>query len=144
MSFILGQATLGVDALGIPPGTTALDAIPLDPEMLWVDEHGWTPVRDRVRTSVTGKPIVTTATLQYGRPITIERCWLTRLTILQLRDLIDSGGWSGTLLLRTGQQFVVRWRIEDGALDSQAVPLYSDPTDDSLSICTLRFMEIPL
>ena len=144
MSFILGHSILGDTALGLPAGATALDAIPLDSYMLWVDEHGWTPVRERVRTGVTGRPIVTHAILQYGRPITIERCWLDRATILLLRALIDTGGWTGTLMLRTGQSFHVRWRIEDGPLDVAAVPLYSDPVDDSPAICILRFMEVPI
>lgn len=143
---VLGLMTLGEGVLGdqTDAGGAALGAIPLDEHMTWSDEHAWTPVRERVQPSVTGKPIITHATLQYGRPITLTRCWLTRSTVLTLRSLIDVGGYTNTLTLPDGRSFIVRWRQEDGAIEDEPAPLVSDPADDDRLMCVLRFMEILL
>lgn len=150
-SAVLGAATLGTMVLGdaSQPVGPSLGNIGLDDQMTWPDEDDWTPVRERVRPSVTGKPIVTYATLKYGRPITCAGhggtgMFLTRATVVQLKALRDTAGYRGLLTLTDSRQYGVRWRHADGAIDVDPLPLYSDPQPTDLLRVILRFMEIPL
>lgn len=142
---VLGDAVLGEMILG-PVGVSTgarLGEIPLDEHMTWSDEHGWTPVRERVQTSITGQPLITPAIIGYGRPLTITRCWLTRDIVNQLQASVSTPGYAGWLTLADSRQYWVRWRHEDGGIDALPAPLVSDPTADDRLMCTLRFMEIP-
>lgn len=128
--------------------TAALDGIALDENMTWSDEDAWSPVRERVRPSVTGKPIVTHATLQYGRQITLEGyrgagMWLRRSTVTALKALRDTGGYTGTLTLADGRTFNVRWDHARTPIEVEPIPLTSDPQADDFLRCILRFMEVP-
>ncbi len=124
-----------------------LDGIDLGVEGWWSDRHGWTPVRERVRTGITGKPIVTTATLQYGRPITLADLALDRAVLDALEALRDTAGSTHTLTLWDGAVYPVMWRHADVAIESRPFEPAQDPTDaavDQRYIVTLRFFEVPL
>jgi len=128
--------------------TAMLDTIPLDDAMTWQNEHGWTPVRERVAPSVTGKAIVTHATLQYGRSVVLNRgdagMWLSRATVAALEALRDTGGWTGVLVLADARTMTVRWDHAAGPIEVEPIWLVSDPgAADKLRV-TLRLMEISL
>lgn len=128
--------------------TAALDAIPLDDNMTWPNEHTETPVRERVRPSITGKLIVTHATLQGGNRITCaghngEGMFLTRSSVEQLRATRDTPGYTGTLTFADSRQRNVRWDHGNTPIQVDPLPLYSDPQPDDLLRVILRFMEIP-
>lgn len=129
--------------------TSALDGIALDDHMTWSDEDADTPVRERVQVSVTGKAIRTHATLQFGPRITCAGhdgagMFLTRATVQLLKATLDTGGYTGTLTLADGRQFNVGWDHAAGAIETNPLPLYSDPLPDDLLRVILRFMAYPL
>jgi len=127
--------------------TAALDGIVLSDNMTWVNEHTETPVRERVRTSVTGKLIINHASLQGGARIVCaafagDGMFLTRAVVEQLKATRDISGYTGTLTLADGRQKNVRWDHGQQPIQVEPIPLYSDPLPENLLRVILRFMEI--
>ena len=57
-------------------------ALPLPDDLLWSDEHAWTPAVATVSYLITGALLIQSATRQAGRPITLvgapDMAWVTR------------------------------------------------------------------
>lgn len=91
-----------------------LGAVTLPGDLRWADEFAWSPLVQQTEYSLTGALIVQEAVKQAGRPITLEAkqegLWVTRATVLELRALAETPGWSGTLTLHDGRTFTVCFR----------------------------------
>lgn len=104
----------------MPAAVITLGAVTLPGDLRWADEFTWTPVARSAEYSLTGALIIQEAVKQAGRPITLEAkneslgyVWLDRLTLLALRTLAETAGWSGTLTLADSRSFTVMFR-DDG------------------------------
>jgi hypothetical protein len=124
-------------------GTT----LTLDPDLYWEDEANWHPVEQSVQRTVTGALIVSTATRQKGRPITLRplddtSAWMPRATLDMLRSWAAVAGREMTLTLR-GASYQVIFRHQDGAaIEAEPIVHYSDVDGADSYKITLRFMEI--
>ncbi len=65
-------------------------ALLLPDDLLWSDEHAWTPAVSSVSYLITGALLVQSATRQAGRTITLvgpaDMAWVTRATLETLRS----------------------------------------------------------
>ena len=63
-------------------------ACALPDDLLWADEHAWSPAVASVSYLLTGALLVQSATRQAGRPITLvgpsDMAWVTRATVATL------------------------------------------------------------
>ncbi|CAG2126919.1 hypothetical protein LMG31506_00238 [Cupriavidus yeoncheonensis] len=125
-------------------GTTV---VALSPDLYWSDENNWAPVEQTAQRTITGALIVSAATRQGGRPITLEPSddesgWMTRAVIDQLRNWAAVAGQQMVLTLR-GQDRTVIFRHHDGAgIEAHPVVHYSDVVDGDFYLATVRLMEI--
>ena len=64
-------------------------ALPLPDDLLWADEHAWSPAVASTSYLITGALLIQSATRQAGRPITLvgapDMAWVTRAAVEQLR-----------------------------------------------------------
>ena len=124
-------------------GTT----ITLDPDLYWEDETNWHPVEQSVQRTVTGALVVSAATRQKGRSITLRplddtSAWMSRTTLDTLRSWAAVPGREMTLTLRA-TTYQVLFRHHDGAaIEAEPVIHYSDVDNADYYKITLRFMEI--
>lgn len=122
----------------------------LPDDLLWSDEHGWTPAAAAVSYLVTGALLVQSATRQAGRPITLvgaaDMAWITRLTLQILYDWAalplsaDSGRYE--LTFADGRQSIVAFRHSDGALEAEPVLGIPAHADSDFYRVTLRLMTL--
>jgi len=96
-----------------------LGPVTLPGDLRWSDEFQWTPVQRAAEYSLTGAIIVQEAVKLAGRPITLEAqseaqgyIWLERDTLLELKTLSETAGWSGMLTLADGRWFTVMFRAD--------------------------------
>jgi len=90
-------------------------ALPLPDDLLWSDEHAWSPAVANASYLITGALLIQSATRQAGRPITLvgapDMAWVTRAAIEQLRAwaAIPVGGSTGRfeLTFADGRVFTV-------------------------------------
>jgi hypothetical protein len=94
----------------------------LPDDLLWADEHAWTPAVAAVSYLLTGALLVESAARQAGRPITLvgaaDMAWVTRATVDTLCDWAAepnrqfepclSGFHRRTLVLRFINTFTIR------------------------------------
>lgn len=129
-------------AITLTDGTTTVE---LPPHLKWVDEYSWNPVEQSAEWSLTGQLIVETAQKQAGRSITLEADvnmgWILRSTVEQLYGWASTPGKQLTLTLR-GVQRTVIFRHQDGAIDSELLAYWRDPSPTAPYRLTIRFMEI--
>jgi len=104
----------------MPTPVITLGTVTLPGDLRWSDEFSWTPVARTAEYSLTGALIIQEATKLAGRPITLEAkneslgyVWLERVTLLALKTLAETPGWSGTLTLADARSFTVAFR-DDG------------------------------
>ena len=147
MSFILAQSVLGVDALGLSPGQSAIGSIPLNGNFIWQDEADWTTLRRGTSTTINGALIIEdAAALQAGRPITLggdgrSDVWLDRATVEALRlQAEDPANTALLLVLPDGREYTVAWRYP-GPMTALPIIAYADPIAADNYAVTLRFME---
>jgi hypothetical protein len=122
-------------------GTT----VTLDPDLLWLDENSWHPVEQTVVRSVTGAQIISVATRQGGRYITLQpedegSAWMPLSAVLQLKAWAAVAGQVMTLTIRGTVRSVI-FRHPD-ALEAVPVVHYSDTQEADWYRVTLRFLEI--
>src|SRR5574338_1128201 len=64
-------------------------ALPLPDDLLWSDEHAWSPAVASTSYLITGALLIQSATRQAGRPITLvgahDMAWVTRAMVELLR-----------------------------------------------------------
>lgn len=125
-------------------------ALLLPDDLLWSDEHAWTPAVSSVSYLITGALLVQSATRQAGRPITLvgpaDMAWVTRTTVETLRSwaaeaLSDSKG-RFVLKLADGRTFTVAFRHADTPIETEPVLGIPARTDADFYRLTLRLMEI--
>ena len=125
-------------------------ALLLPDDLLWTDEHSWSPTVASTSYLITGALLVQTATRQAGRHITLvgapDMAWVTRATVEQLRQ------WTGLTLTETSGRFLltfsdsraftVAFRHSDTALEAEPVLGIPARADSDFYRLTLRFLEL--
>lgn len=129
--------------------TVSPTTVTLNPDLYWSDEHNWHPVEQNVERSITGALIVQSAAKLNGsgRPITLApiddaSAWMTRATLLQLRNWAAVPGQVMTLTLR-GESHQVIFRHHDGAaIEAEPIVHFDSVTNDDFYKVTLRLMVV--
>lgn len=125
-------------------------ALPLPDDLLWTDEHAWTPAVASVSYLVTGALLVQSAVRQAGRPITlagaIDMAWVTRETVAALHGwaAVPLGASSGRfeLTLADSRVFAVAFRHGETPVEAEPVAGFPARSDDDFYRLTLRFLEL--
>ncbi len=125
------------------------ETLPLDDDLLWVDEYQYSPVEAAVDVGLTGALIeqVDGDASRPGRPITLQppddtSAWMIREDIDQLQVWGAIAGAEFTLTLR-GVARQVKFRHQDRpAVDAKPVVPFSDPLPSDYYLTTLKFMEV--
>ena len=122
----------------------------LPDDLLWSDEHTWSPVVSSVSYLITGALLVQSATRQAGRDITLvgaaDMAWVTRSVVNVLRDWaalpLDSVTGRFELTLTDGRVFTVAFRHADGAIEAEPVTGFPARNDNDFYRITLKLMQI--
>ena len=125
-------------------------ALPLPDDLLWSDEHAWSPAVASTSYLITGALLIQSATRQAGRPITLvgapDMAWVTRATVEQLRAwaAIPIGTATGhfALTFADGRSFTVAFRHSETAIEAEPVLGIPARADTDFYRLTLRFLEI--
>ena len=125
-------------------------ALPLPDDLLWADEHAWSPAVASVSYLLTGALLVQSATRQAGRPITLvgpsDMAWVTRATVATLHTWAAAplAATSGRfeLTLRDARVFTVAFRHADTAIDAEPVLGFPAQSDTDFYRITLRLMQL--
>lgn len=122
----------------------------LPDDLLWSDEHAWSPAVATTSYLITGALLIQSATRQAGRPITLvgapDMAWVTRATVEQLRAwaAFPVSNMAGRFLLTfvDGRAFNVAFRHSETAIEAEPVLGIPARTDTDFYRLTLRFLEI--
>ncbi len=122
----------------------------LPDDLLWSDEHSWSPVVSSVSYLITGSLLVQSATRQAGRAITLvgaaDMAWVTRSVVNVLRDWaalpLDAVGGRFELTLTDARIFTVAFRHADGAIEAEPVTGFPARSDFEFYRITLKLMQI--
>ncbi len=122
----------------------------LPDDLLWSDEHTWSPVVSSVSYLITGALLVQSAARQAGRDITLvgaaDMAWVTRSVVNLLRDWaalpLDSVTGRFELTLMDGRIFTVAFRHADGAMEAEPVTGFPARNDSDFYRITLNLMQI--
>ena len=125
-------------------------ALPLPDDLLWTDEHAWTPAVTSVSYLVTGALLVQSAVRQAGRPITlagaIDMAWVTRATVATLHEwaAVPLGESTGRfeLTLVDNTVFTVAFRHGETPVEAEPVTGFPARSSSDFYRLTLRLMEI--
>ena len=119
----------------------------LSEELRWIDEFAWASIKASTKRTVQGKFIVQQSPTpsDSGRNITLssEQAWVTRTTLLQLRQWSDELDKQLVLQLNDARTFLCRFRhwdmpcIEGGDIIESAFP-----TADTLYKLTIKLAVI--
>jgi len=125
-------------------------ALLLPDDLLWSDEHAWTPAVASVSYLITGALLVQSATRQAGRPITLtgalDMAWVPRSAIATLHDwaavplAISSGRFELTFV--DARVFTVAFRHAETAVEAEPVLGFPARSESDFYRLTLRLMEI--
>ena len=122
----------------------------LPDDLLWSDEHTWSPVVSSVSYLITGALLVQSATRQAGRYITLvgaaDMAWVARSVVSVLRDWaalpLDAVNGRFELTLTDGRIFTVAFRHADGAMEAEPVTGFPARNDNDFYRITLKLMQI--
>jgi len=122
----------------------------LPDDLLWSDEHSWSPAVASVSYLITGALMVQSALRQAGRPITlggaIDMAWVQRCVISTLYDWagVPLGESSGRfeLTLLDGRVFTVAFRHAEVPISAEPVTGYPARSESDHYRLTLRLMQI--
>lgn len=125
-------------------------SLSLPDDLLWSDEHSWSPAVASVSYLITGALLVQSAVRQGGRPITlvgaVDMAWVTRATLAQLHDWVSIplGASDGrfTLLFADARSFTVAFRHAEVAIESEPVKGIPARWDSDFYRINLRFMQV--
>jgi hypothetical protein len=125
-------------------------AMLLPDDLLWTDEHTWSPAVTSTSYLITGALLIQSALRQAGRPITLmgapDMAWVTRATVEQLRAwaAIPVSAASGrfALTFADGRAFTVAFRHGDTPIESEPVLGIPARSSGDFYRLTLRFLEI--
>ena len=126
------------------------DTLTLPDDLLWSDEHSWSPVVSSVSYLITGSLLVQSATRQAGRSITLvapaDMAWVTRASVNLLRDwaAMPLGTSSGQfqLTFADARILTVAFRHGDGALEAEPVTGFVARSDSDFYRITVKLMQI--
>ncbi|NDP58000.1 MAG: hypothetical protein GZ090_01395 [Oxalobacteraceae bacterium] len=127
---------------------TTLASLTLSHDLLWSDEHGWSPVVASAEYTLTGALLIESAARQAGRPITLKApddsmAWHTRAIVDALLAWAGVPGQQFLLTLDDARSFTVVFRHHDApALESKPVRGFASFDADDYWQVTLKFMEI--
>ena len=124
-------------------------ALPLPDDLLWTDEHAWTPAVASVSYLVTGALLVQSAVRQAGRPITlagaIDMAWVTRATVATLHewaaDPLSASNGRFELTLTDSRLFEVAFRHAETPVEAEPIAGFPARSDTDFYRLTLRFLE---
>ncbi len=123
---------------------SAVLALPDD--LLWTDEHAWTPAVAAVSYLLTGALLVESAARQKGRPITLvgaaDMAWVTRVTVNTLHAWAANPGSRFELTLADGRAFTVAFRHHETAIEAEPVTGFPARHEGDFYRLTTRFMEV--
>lgn len=122
----------------------------LPDDLMWSDEHSWSPVVSSVSYLITGSLLVQSATRQAGRAITLvgaaDMAWVKRSVVNVLRDWaalpLDAVSGRFELTLTDARVFTVAFRHADGALEAEPVTGFPARSDMDYYRITLKLMQI--
>jgi len=128
--------------------TGAVLALPND--LLWTDEHAWTPAVTSVSYLLTGSLMVQSANRQAGRPITLvgaaDMAWVTRAIVDTLYQWAavppSNGAGKFDLTLADTRVFTVAFRHADTAIEAEPVMGFPARSDTDFYRLTLRLMQL--
>ena len=122
----------------------------LPDDLLWSDEHSWSPATASVSYLITGALLVQSALKQAGRPMTLtgaqDMAWVTRSCVRMLYDWAaaplgaDSGRFELTLF--DTRIFNVAFRHAEGAIEAEPVTGFTARSDSDFYRITLKLMQI--
>ena len=122
----------------------------LPDDLLWIDEHSWSPVASSVSYLVTGALLVQSATRQAGRSITLvgapDMAWITRSVVNVLSNWaalpLDAVSGRFELTLLDARVFTVAFRHSDGAMEAESVTGFPSRSGGDFYRITLKLMQI--
>jgi len=126
-------------------------ALLLPDDLLWSDEHAWSPAVASVSYLLTGALLVQSALRQAGRPITlvgaVDMAWVTRATVATLYDwaavpLAAATAGRFELTLADARVFTVAFRHSETAIEAEPVTGFPARAASDFYRLTLRLMEI--
>ena len=115
-------------------------------DLLWTDQHTWSPVSQAVSTSITGAAIIDTGTKIKQRPITLtgdlSHAWITYAIVSHLKTWAAIPDQQMSLSIH-GTVFSVLFRhYEPPAIDLVPVVDYASPDVTDFFYGQLKFMEV--
>ncbi len=119
-------------------------------DLLWSDEHAWTPATSSVSYLITGALLVQSAVKQAGRPMTLtgaqDMAWVTRSCVETLYDWAaaplgaDSGRFELTLF--DTRIFTVSFRHAEVPIEAEPVTGFTARSNADFYRITLKLMQI--
>ncbi|APC67948.1 hypothetical protein ACQCP0_05815 [Ralstonia pseudosolanacearum] len=123
---------------------SAVLALPDD--LLWTDEHAWTPAVAAVSYLLTGALLVESAARQKGRPITLvgaaDMAWVTRATVNTLYAWAAAPSRQFELTHTDGRVFTVAFRHHETAIEAEPVTGFPARHAGDFYRLTVRLMEV--
>ncbi|WP_247424920.1 hypothetical protein [Ralstonia pseudosolanacearum] len=123
---------------------SAVLALPDD--LLWADEHAWTPAVAAVSYLLTGALLVESAARQKGRPLTLvgaaDMAWVTRAAVNTLYAWAASPASRFELTLADGRAYTVAFRHNETAIEAEPVTGFPAWREGDFYRLTVRFMEV--
>ncbi|MGY6217827.1 hypothetical protein ACW73L_21920 [Methylolobus aquaticus] len=124
--------------------------VTLPDDLLWADEHAWTPVVASNSYLLTGALLVQSAVRQAGRPITlvgpVDMAWVTRSVVDTLYDWAASplGETSGRfeLAMPDDRSFAVAFHHAATAIEAEPVLGFPARSEADFYRLTLRFLTL--
>ena len=126
------------------------DALALPDDLLWADEHAWSPAVATTSYLITGALLVQSSTRQAGRPITLvgpaDMAWVTRAMVNTLHAwaaiaLTDTDG-RFELRLADARAFTVAFRHAEVCVEAEPVLGVPARRDGDFYRLTLRLMQL--
>ena len=122
----------------------------LPDDLLWSDEHSWSPVVSSVSYLLNGALLVQSALRQAGRPITLvgamDMAWVTRAVVGQLHDWagvpLSANAGRFTLTLADGRALSVAFRHSETAIESEPVAGFPARMESDFYRITVRLMQL--
>ncbi|APF85508.1 hypothetical protein HI806_01235 [Ralstonia solanacearum] len=123
---------------------SAVLALPDD--LLWADEHAWTPAVAAVSYLLTGALLVESAARQKGRSITLvgaaDMAWVTRATVNTLYAWAAAPSRQFELTHTDGRVFTVVFRHHETAIEAEPVMGFPARREGDFYRLTVRLMEV--
>lgn len=121
-------------------------SLSLPDDLLWTDEHAWSPAVSSVSYLITGALLIQSATRQSGRPITLvgpaDMAWVTRAVVDALYDWASVPAQSFELTAADARVFTVVFRHQDTAIEAEPILGIPSRSPSDFYRLTLRLMEV--